>query len=115
MRTWLAAVLLFLCTVLGAQTPPLVLENVSVREAIREIHQWSDCTFVWESDDMDTDRTVSIHADSLDEALQQVFAGQDISWTVKDKTIIVSRLAGPLSGEAEFISGTVRVSFGLVL
>lgn len=113
MRTWLAAVLLFLCTVLGAQTPPLVLENVSVREAIREIHLWSDCTFVWESDDMDTDRTVSIHADSLDEALQQVFAGQDISWTVKDKTIIVSRLAGPLSGEAEFISGTVRDQAGV--
>ena len=113
MRTKLASVLLFfLCTVLGAQNPPLVLENVSVREAIREIRQWSGCTFVWESSDMDTERTVSVHAGSLDEALAQVFHGQDVTWTVKGKTVIVSRRSEGGIGEAREISGTVLDSSG---
>lgn len=112
MRVRLTALLLLLCTTLGAQNLPLVLERSSVRDALKAISAWSGCSFVWESEDMDAEKEVSLRASDLEDALQQVFAEQAVVWTVKGKTIIVSRLPEAAGGAIEQISGVVTDETG---
>ncbi len=112
MRTRLAAVLIFLCTTLAAQNPQLVLQQVRVHDAIHAIRQWSGCTFVWQSEDLDEERTVNISASTLDEALSQLFEGQDVSYSVKSNIIAVSRSGAIPTGESTVIHGIVKDGSG---
>lgn len=108
----LSLLFLILCTALGAQdSTRLVLRDVSVREAIREIREWSGYAFVWESQDVDTETVVSIDADKLETALDQLFKGQEVAYTIGGGTIVISRK----DGADILIQGLVRSPDGTPL
>lgn len=110
MRIRLAAILLLSCLSLGAQPDRdrLVLRGVPVREAIDAVHSWSGCSFLWESHDLDASVTVDVDAYSLEEALDQIFAGQDVSYIMRGNVVVVSRPARKEEGSPERVTGYVR-------
>lgn len=108
MRIRLTAILLLVCLSLGAQPGELVLSGVNVREAIEAVHSWSGCSFVWESHDIDTSKTVDINASTLEEALGQMFAGQEITYLIRGDHVIVSRSGSPAEDERKPVTGYVK-------
>ena len=74
-----------------AQTVSLKMKNVSVKEAMTQLKNKSGYSFVYEAGDLDTQKTVSVDASQLAEAVKQILAGQNVSFEVKDKNIIVSK------------------------
>ncbi len=108
MRIRFTVILLLICLSLGAQPGNLVLKGVTVREAIDAIHSWSGCTFVWESHDVDTSRSVDISATTVEEALDQLFSGQELNYIMRGDLIVVSHTDARGNGIGEQLTGIVR-------
>lgn len=73
-----------------AQSLNLNLKNVSVKKAMAELYQKTGYSFVYEAADLNTSREVSVNATSLEKAIEQILAGQDVDYKVQGKNIIVS-------------------------
>ena len=119
-----AALLLCLAGQVFAQGVKLDLDNVTVRRAISELRTQSGYSFVYESGDLDVTRTVSVHATTLQDAVSQIIRGQEVSFSIKDRNIIITkktaapqkvkRIAGsildengdPVIGAAVMVKGT---------
>ncbi|MDO5000283.1 MAG: TonB-dependent receptor plug domain-containing protein, partial [Bacteroidales bacterium] len=67
------------------------LDRVPVRQAIAELQRSVGYSFVYKTGDIDTGRTVSVDAKELSEAVGQILSGQDVTFTIVGKNIIVSR------------------------
>ena len=91
----ITVVLLLLCFGPWAfgQNVNLNFNGITVRQAISELRQQSGYSFVYESGDLDLSKTVSIHATTLQDAIGQIISGQNVSYTLKDHNIVISRKA----------------------
>ena len=74
-----------------AQALQLKLSNVTVKQAMTELKQNSGYSFVYEAGDMLTEKIISIDAHSLDEAIDQIVKGQNVSYEISGKNIIIRK------------------------
>lgn len=101
---------LSLTAVLSAQT--FSLKQVTVKQAISEVEGVTGYSFVYSTRDIKTDAIVSVNAQSLEEAVRQILAGQDVVWQIEGKSIIVKpsdkQSPSKTSNSASFtVTGTV--------
>ena len=98
----------------------LKMENVTIKEVLREIEDKSDFYFLYNNDLINVNRTVSIEAknEKVQDVLSQLFADKSINFLVKDRQIVLSPLqAGSESGlaigqKAKSVSGNVTDQSG---
>ena len=74
-----------------SQSISLKMSNVSVKKAITELQTQSGYSFVYIAGDINTDRKVSIDASQLDEVVKQILKGQNVSYEIQGKNIIVRK------------------------
>ncbi|MBR1488009.1 MAG: TonB-dependent receptor [Bacteroidales bacterium] len=85
------AVLLFCALCVFAQAFRIDLNNVTVRRAMTELRQKSGYSFVFETSDLNTNQRVSVNADNLQDAIRQILNGQDVSYEIQGKSIVLSK------------------------
>lgn len=76
---------------LMGQSISLILSNVSVREAMTQLKNKSGYSFVYKVGDLNTSKVISVEASQLDEAINQILQGQNVTYEIKDKNIIVQK------------------------
>ena len=94
MRKAFTVFLALLLPLLGmAQNVTLELRNVSVQEAVAKLQAQGNYTIVINADDVDLQKRVSVSAKDapLSEVLAQIFAGQDLDFSVNGKAVSVNR------------------------
>lgn len=74
-----------------AQAVSLKMEEVSVKEAMTQLKNKSGYSFVYEVGDLDTKRKVNVNATQLLDAVSQILEGQNVSFEIRDKNIVVSK------------------------
>lgn len=79
---------LFLTSALVAQT--INVERVTVKQAITELKEKTGYSFVFSTTDLRTDVIVSVKANTVEEAVPQIVAGQNVSWVIEGRNIIIS-------------------------
>lgn len=77
---------------LFSQSISLKMNKVSVKKAMTELKEKSGYSFVYVAGDVDTKRNVSVEADELKQAIEQILQGQEISYEIKGKNIIVHKI-----------------------
>ena len=87
---FLALGLLLPC-LLFAQSLSLKLDKVTVKQAINELKEKSGYSFLYVASDVDTGKVVSVDAQDLATAINQILAGQNLSYEIQDKTIVISK------------------------
>lgn len=108
-----ATVMLFcLHLTLFAQGITLNLNSVTVRNAFEALKKEYGYMFVFESNDVNTQKIISVRAQdfSLDAVLNQIFQGQNVTYEVKEKSIVIRKSAAA-SGQAAAVSQqSIRVT-----
>ena len=88
-------VLLLLCSYLSsfAQLINLQLKNVTVKQAIETIQKQNGYSFAFAASDLNTKKIVTVLAKDLpiEKVVEQVLAGQDVSYTIQGKDIIIKK------------------------
>jgi TonB-linked SusC/RagA family outer membrane protein len=76
---------------LGAfsQNLNLILSNVTVHKAMTELKSRTGYSFVYEGADLNTKKRVTVNAQSVDEAAKQILQGQNATYEIQGKSIIV--------------------------
>ena len=74
-----------------AQSLQLKLDNVTVKKAMTELKQKSGYSFVFEASDVDTNKKISVNADNAKDAIAQILQGQNVTYEIQGKNVIVSR------------------------
>lgn len=82
-----------LSVTLYSQGISLNINDKTVKEAIESLKEVSGYTFVFEVNDLDTKKVISISANrqSIDVVIKQLLAGQDVSYKIKGKNIVVTK------------------------
>ena len=97
------------------------LNDVTVQNVLDEIESQSEFFFLFNRKLVDVDRKVEISIDNLDinEALAQVFQGEDVDYMVIDRQIVLSTSehlrASKTAIQARTITGTIVDSDGEAL
>lgn len=75
-----------------AQSINLKMSNVTVKQTIDKLKEESGYTFVFSSKDLDTNKKISISVDNqnVEEAVRQITAGQNVTYEIDGKSIIIS-------------------------
>ena len=73
-----------------AQSLQLKLDNVTVKKAMTELKQKSGYSFVFEASDVDTNKKISVDADNANDAIAQILQGQDVTYEIQGKSVIIS-------------------------
>lgn len=113
----LAAVMFFILLAsprAGAQERiSLRMTNVSVQEAVMALNQMENYSIIISADDINFARKVSVDVRDavIDEALKQIFTGQDVTWTISGKQIIVSKAAARTAAPASAQTSAARPAF----
>ncbi len=70
----------------------LNLKNVSVKDVLKEIEDHSEFYFLYNDDLVDVSRKVDInvHETKVQDILQQLFAGKGVTYTIRDRQIVLS-------------------------
>ena len=76
------------CSVTEAQRLSLNLHSVTVRQAIEQL-QNEGYSFVYQVGALDTSQRVQVNANTLQQAVEQILKGQNVSYTVSGKKIII--------------------------
>lgn len=76
-----------------SQAITLNVNNVTVKDAIEQIKEKSGYSFVFEVGDLDTRKIISVSATRkpVEEVVKQILAGQNVSYEIRDKNIVVTR------------------------
>ena len=69
----------------------LSLKDVAVGKAIAELKQKKGYSFVYEKNDLDTKKHVTISSNNLEETIEQILANQNVSYRIQGKSIIISK------------------------
>lgn len=113
MKKLITSVFLLLCALCAfAQGVHLDLRNVTVRRAIAELKQQTEYSFVFEASDLNLNRRVDVKAESLDDAVKQILAGQGVNYKVQGKSIVVYKDTPKTQGGKAVVRGTVSDSNG---
>lgn len=75
-----------------SQAVSIKIDNVSVKEAITELKEKSGYSFVFATGDLDTKKNVNVQATQLEEAIGQILQGQNVTYEIKGKNIIIKRI-----------------------
>ena len=75
---------------------PFRLKNVTVRKAMEELRQETGFNFIFAASEMNVNKRVNVNASSLNEAVDQILDGQDVTYEFKGKNIIVTRKKGAI-------------------
>ena len=67
----------------------LNISNTTLGKAMTELKQKGNYSFVFEKSDLNIDKKVTVKADNLKEALDQMFAGQGVNYSIQGKTTIL--------------------------
>ena len=86
-KYFVLAAFLFLTSALGAQT--ISVNRVSVKRAISEVEAKTGYSFVFLTKDLRTDAIVSVNANTVEEAVPQIVEGQNVSWSIEGKNVII--------------------------
>lgn len=111
----MAGALLCLNLSIYSQSMSLKMSNVSVKKAMTELQTKSGYSFVYIAGDVDTDRTVSINASQLKDAVDQILKGQNVSYEIQGKNIVIkkgSQQQVTSSEKKKKVTGTVKDSNG---
>lgn len=110
----MAGALLCLNLNIYSQSISLKMSNVSVKKAMTELQTKSGYSFVYIAGDVDTDRTVSINASQLKEAVAQILKGQNVSYEIQGKNIVIKKGSQQqvTSGKRKKVTGTVKDANG---
>lgn len=110
----MAGALLCLNLSMYSQSISLKMSNVSVKKAMTELQAKSGYSFVYIAGDVDTDRTVSINASQLKDAVAQILKGQNVSYEIQGKNIVIKKGSQQqvTSGKRKKVIGTVKDANG---
>lgn len=110
----MAGALLCLNLNIYSQSISLKMSNVSVKKAMTELQSKSGYSFVYIAGDVDTDRTVSINASQLKDAVAQILKGQNVSYEIQGKNIVIKKGSQQqvTSGKRKKVTGTVKDANG---
>ena len=100
-----------------AQAIDLKLTNVTVKQAIEALNQRENYSVAVKSAGVDMQRRVNVTAQgaTIAEVLDQIFAGQDITYTITGNSIAVTKAAPHKAAPAttaNVLQGTVRDAAG---
>ena len=90
---------ILVCLPLAAQTVSLSLDNVTVKEAILQLKEQTGYSLMYAANDLDTRKVVSVHANDLKGAVEQILKGQDVDWEIHGKSVVVSKKKTPQKQE----------------
>lgn len=97
-----------------AQSLSLKMQNVSVKNAMTELQTKSGYSFVYIAGDVNTEQNVSVDADSLKEAIEQILQGQQVTYEIQGKNIVIRKVERQQQAtqQKRQISGTVKDVYG---
>lgn len=95
-----------------AQALSLKMQHVSVKEAMTELKAKSGYSFVYIAGDVDTEKRVSVDAESLQEAVEQILHGQPVAYEIQGNKSIVVRKISLLQAQKQVVSGRVKDANG---
>lgn len=75
-----------------AQDLSLRETGITVRQAIAQIKEQTGYSFVYASSDLNVRQTVNLDAETLQEAVTQILDGQDLTYEIQGKNIIVKKI-----------------------
>lgn len=83
---------LILTSTLGAlgQKVEMDLPSATVKQAIGELHR-QGYSLVYQAGDLDTSKRIKVKANTLRKAVSQILAGQDVTYEISGKTVLVRR------------------------
>lgn len=87
----MAGALLCLNLSIYSQSISLRMNNVSVKKAMTELQTKSGYSFVYIAGDLDTNRMISVDAGELKDAVAQILKGQNVSYEIQGKNIIIKK------------------------
>ena len=94
-----------------SQAITLNVNNVTVKDAIEQIKEKSGYSFVFEVGDLDTKKIISVSATRkpVEEVVKQILAGQNVSYEIRDKNIVITRQKAvvPQRSKTKKITGIV--------
>ncbi len=78
---------------LSAQKIDLSMKNVTVQEAISALNKSENYSIILNADEVDLNKRISVSAKdaSINEVLDQVFAGQEVSYVIEGRRISVTK------------------------
>ena len=93
---------------LYSQSISLISNGITIKEAINVVQKQSGYTFVYEVGDLNIDSKIKINASTLTEVVEQIIKGQNLSFEIKDKTIVIHKIEPTqLIAKEEEINGVV--------
>lgn len=96
-----------------AQSIALKMNRVTVEEAIAELQKKSGYSFVYMGGDLNLDKTVSIDAKQLQEAIDQILKGQGVTYEIQGKNIVIKKGSAKKAQQAgKKVTGTVKDANG---
>ena len=98
-----------------ARKVDLNLGNVTVKEAMETLKSRSGYSFVYEAGDIDTKARVNVKVTSVEDAVRQIVAGQNVSYELRGKNIILHRDRAVGQKTVRTVKGTVRDVNGLAV
>ncbi|WP_301061397.1 TonB-dependent receptor [Phocaeicola sp.] len=97
-----------------SQSVSLNLKKMSVKEAMNEVKDKSGYSFVYSAGDINTSKQVTVKAKQLDEAIQQILDGQEVTYEIKGKNIVIKKIvvSSPKNQKNRKITGVVKDAAG---
>lgn len=82
-----------ICSSAFAAGIDLKLKNVSVQEAIAALNKMENYSISLNADDVDITKVISVDAKgaTIEEVLDQIFAGQKVSYVIDGTTVSISK------------------------
>ena len=93
-----------------SQNISLKMKDVTIKQAIGELKNKTGYSFVYSVDDLDTQKhiSVSVQDKKIDEAIKQILNGQNLSYEIKGKNIIVKRISNGIVDDTKLkVAGIV--------
>ena len=106
--------IILLCFCIGMAAQSVNMTNVTVKQALAQLQQNCGYSFVYEVNDLNTNKRVSVKADKCEEALAQLLHEQGVSYTMKGKTVIISKKSSPSNHTRSQQDGNKRSVKGIV-
>ncbi|MDO9634632.1 MAG: SusC/RagA family TonB-linked outer membrane protein, partial [Paludibacter sp.] len=108
-------ILAFHCLSLSTSSQNITLNvnNITVKDAIEKFKESSGYSFVFEVGDLDTRKQISINVNQrpIEEVVKQILAGQQVSYEIKDKNIVITRQRNVPPPRARKITGLVTDAY----
>ncbi len=96
---------------ISAQSIAMKMSNVTVKQAMDELEKKSGYSFVFSSQDLDTQKRISVSADNDDvrTVIQQILNGQNVTYEIQGKNIVVRKITQQKAptGKLKTITGTI--------